>query len=546
MARKKSAVPSIQTTAVIYARYSSHNQKEESIEQQVDECMAFAEQNGLKVINVYADKAISGKTDRRTNFQRMMRDAERQEFAVVIAYKSNRISRNMLQALTYEARLDSYGIKTLYAKEEFGNTAAGRFALRTMMNVNQFYSENMAEDIKRGLADNAVNCKVNGAIPLGYVKGPDGKFAIQEEQAAIVREIFDRVLAGHSYASIAEDLNARGIKTKSGGRWNKNSFHRMLQNDAYIGVYRHSGVVVEDGVPPIIEKEVFYAMQKHLEKKKARGRADNADYLLTGKLYCGYCKSHMVGVSGTSKTGAKHYYYMCNNRRKNEGCKKEYVRRDYIERKVAELTMNVILQDDVIEWIADNTVSFQLMARRESDLVVLEAELAELRKAAKNIMSAIEQGIITATTKERLLEIEEEISALEATISVTKAATKPIDRDRIIYTLEKYRHGDINDVTVQKRLIDTFIKAVYLWDDKIQIDYYHAGENSTVTTMIESISACPGDGADGVLTESPRLHQVGASDMSLAPTFFAEVRARSCRGSSAPNRTHCAGLRAFI
>ena len=507
LARKKSAVPSIQTTAVIYARYSSHNQKEESIEQQVDECMAFAEQNGLKVINVYADKAISGKTDRRTNFQRMMRDAERREFSVVIAYKSNRISRNMLQALTYEARLDKYGIQTLYAKEEFGNTAAGRFALRTMMNVNQFYSENMAEDIRRGLADNAANCKVNGALPLGYVRGPDGKYAIQEEQAAIVREIFERVLAGHSYASIAEDLNARGIKTKSGGRWNKNSFHRMLQNNTYIGVYSHSGVIVEDGVPPIIEKEVFYAMQKHLEKKKARGRADNADYLLTGKLYCGYCKSYMVGVSGTSKTGAKHYYYMCNNRRKNEGCKKEYVRRDYIERKVAELTMNVILQDDVIEWIADNTVSFQLMARRESDLAVLEAELAEHRKAAKNIMSAIEQGIITATTKERLLEIEGEISALEATISVTKAATKPIDRDRIIYTLEKYRHGDINDVTVQKRLIDTFIKAVYLWDDKIQIDYYHAGENSTVTAMIESISEGSDSGAEGVLTESPLLHQ---------------------------------------
>ena len=100
----------------------------------------------------------------------MMRDAEKKEFGIVIAYKSNRIARNMLQALQYEAKLDLFGIRTLYAKEEFGNTAAGRFALRTMMNVNQFYSENMAEDIRRGMRDNAEACKVNGALPLGYVK----------------------------------------------------------------------------------------------------------------------------------------------------------------------------------------------------------------------------------------------------------------------------------------------------------------------------------------------------------------------------------------
>jgi DNA invertase Pin-like site-specific DNA recombinase len=163
---------------VIYARYSSHNQKEESIEQQVEECMAFAQANKIEIVHIYSDKAVSGKSDKRTQFQRMMRDAEKKEFRVVVSYKSNRIARNMLQALTYESKLDLLGIKTLYAKEEFGNTAAGRFALRTMMNVNQFYSENMAEDIKRGMTDNAMNCKVNGVLPLGYVKGEDGKYAI--------------------------------------------------------------------------------------------------------------------------------------------------------------------------------------------------------------------------------------------------------------------------------------------------------------------------------------------------------------------------------
>ena len=195
MARsKRNEYSSAEQIGVIYARYSSHNQKEESIEQQIAECSDFAAKNGIRIVGIYADKAVSGRSDRRPNFQRMMRDAEKRQFQIVVAYKSNRIARNMLNALQYEARLDLLGIKTLYAKEEFGNTAAGRFALRTMMNVNQFYSENMGEDIKRGMLDNAENCKVNGALPLGYVSGPDKRYAIEPKEAEIVRGIYDKVL----------------------------------------------------------------------------------------------------------------------------------------------------------------------------------------------------------------------------------------------------------------------------------------------------------------------------------------------------------------
>ena len=282
MARsKKTECLPLERIGVIYARYSSHNQKEESIEQQVEECTSFALLNGIKIVHVYADKALSGRTDKRPQFQRLMRDAEKRSFSVVVAYKSNRIARDMLNALKYEDRLGKYGIETLYAKEEFGNTAAGRFALRTMMNVNQFYSENMAEDIKRGMLDNAENCKVNGALPLGYVSGPDKRYAIEPKEAEIVRGIYDKVLEGVSFADIANDLNACGVRTKHGSLWNKCSFHRILTNDVYIGVYRHSGVVKEGGVPPILEREVFIAMQKYLERKKnPRGRhRENGDYL---------------------------------------------------------------------------------------------------------------------------------------------------------------------------------------------------------------------------------------------------------------------------
>ena len=198
--------------AVIYARFSSHNQREVSIEQQVKECQKFAASNNLRVVEIYADKAVTGKTDRRTNFQRMMKDAARGKFQYVIAWKSNRMGRNMLEAMINDARLRDLGIRTLYTEEDFDDTAAGRFALRNMMNVNQFYSENMAEDIKRGLDDNAEKCMVNGALGLGFKKGEDGRYAIDGPKAAIVREIFERVAALEPFVDIYNDLNARGLR----------------------------------------------------------------------------------------------------------------------------------------------------------------------------------------------------------------------------------------------------------------------------------------------------------------------------------------------
>ena len=507
MAPKKKQQPNNVVLGVIYARYSSHNQKEESIEQQVEECSLFAKANNIEIIHVYADKAVTGRSDKRKDFQRMMRDAEKRQFQVVVAYKSNRIARNMLNALQYEARLDLLGIRTLYAKEEFGNTAAGRFALRTMMNVNQFYSENMAEDIKRGLADNAADCKVNGAMPLGYKKGEDGRYAINPSEAAIVREIYEKFLAGTHLTDIASELNARGVKTKQGNQFNKNSFHRMLTNPTYIGTYHHSGIVKEDAVPPIISKEDFAAVQEKLvTKKNPIGRhRENGDYLLTGKIRCGYCKSYMVGVSGTGKSGKLHYYYQCQKRRVEKLCKKEHVRRDWIERLVAEYTQTFVLQDDVIEWIAENAVSFQNKARRSSDITGVENELAEKRKATKNIMAAIEQGIFTETTKDRLIELETNIKELERTLLLYRAADEPLEKERVIFALEQLRGGDIESKDYQKILIDTFVKTVYLWDDKIKIEYYHTTKKHSVTYPIEKNDST--DDADcTVRIDTPQPH----------------------------------------
>lgn len=488
MARKKQEAANVTQDAVIYARYSSHNQREESIEQQVSECMAFAQANNLTVVEVYSDSAISGKTDKRAAFQRMLRDAAHGKFQVVIAYKSNRIARNMFNALQYEAKLDNLGIKTLYAKEEFGDTAAGRFALRTMMNVNQFYSENLSEDIMRAMRDNAENLKINGRIPYGYQKGPDGRHEINPAEAEIVREIYRRVLAGESFAAIAADLNARGIYTKDGNQWNKNSFRVMLRNDTYIGTYRFADYEKPDSIPPIITKGDFAKMQSFLENKKnPQGRhRENGDYLLTGKLFCGHCGAYMVGESGTAKNGTLHYYYACQTRRKQHTCKKENVRRDWIERRVAELTKELVLKDDIITQIAENAVKFQKQAQGLSDIGIIEQTLLDSRKAQKNLLAAIEAGIFTATTRDRLLEIEADIARLERQRAIEKSKHIPIEKEQIIYWLENLKNGNPDDKKYQKKLIDSFVKAVYLYDDTIKIEYYYSEDKRSFSFPLES------------------------------------------------------------
>lgn len=213
----------IEEPGVLYGRYSSHNQKDISVEQQFEKGYELAAEYGIRIIDTYADRAVSGRTDKRKDFQRMMSEAAKGKFRYVIAWKSNRMGRNMLEALINEARLQELGVRVLYVEEDFDDTAAGRFAARSMMNVNQFYSENMAEDIKRGLYDNASNCMVaNGHLPYGYKRDETLHYVIDEPKAAVIREIFTRVAAGEPFVDIMNSLNARGIKTSYNRPWDAN------------------------------------------------------------------------------------------------------------------------------------------------------------------------------------------------------------------------------------------------------------------------------------------------------------------------------------
>lgn len=471
---------------VDYARYSSHNQKDASIEQQVAACQEHAAKLGIRLIDSYEDRAITGKTDKRPNFQRMMRDAEKGKFKYVIAWKSNRMGRNMLEAMLNEAKLQDLGIRVLYVEEDFDDTAAGRFALRSMMNVNQFYSENMAEDVTRGLMDNARQCLSTGPMPYGYKADENLKYVIDEPKADVVREIFTRVACGDAFIDIARSLNNRGIKTMKGAEWGRSSFHNLIVNERYRGIYIYRDVRIEGGIPRIISDELFFKVQEVLKtKKNAQGKHRTySDYLLTGKLFCGKCKSPMTGISGTSKQGVLHYYYVCQKRRTEHACDKANVRRDEIEAAVAQAIKDNVLNKDVIEWIADSTVAYNQKCEEASHIAILQEQLEEKQRAIKNIMTAIEQGIITETTRGRLLELEAEQSSISAKIAAQKADIITVSREDVIAGLMMFKDGNVNDKKYQAKLFDTFLVAVYVYDDNLKIVFSFTGKKNTVTVPL--------------------------------------------------------------
>lgn len=495
MARNK-IEPIIQqeTLAFIYARRSSDRQNEESCPQQIAVCRELAERYGFTVVRVYADEAKTGKTDRRPEFQKMVRAIEAGKCHVVLAYKSNRIARNMLQALTYEERFEKAGVRIIYAKEEFGDNAAGRFALRTMMNMNQFYSENMSEDIKRCLYAYAEECKVlNGRLPLGYVKGEDGKYALATDGSVeIAREVFTYYAGGIKSSAICQALNARGVKTSQGKRWTVGTIERMIKNEKYKGIYTYGDIRIPGGVPRIIDDETFQRAQERM-KEAHRAPAKSwsyTEYLLTGKLFCGHCGAAMIGDSGTGRNGGTYNYYCCYNKKKKGAhtCDKKRVRQEVLEDQIINFTVKNVLTDEIIDKVAEEAIKLQ---NNDEHTIIHQQHirhLAEIRQKIDNIVDAVANGFRTDSMRIQLENLEEEARQLSKQIADESYEKPTFTKEQLVAWMSNFRTGDIKSPKFRKQIIDIFVNSIYLYDDHYTISY-HTGERQDVMSYSSAIEA---------------------------------------------------------
>ena len=467
---------------VVYARYSSHAQRDVSIEQQVADCEAYARMNNLRIVKVYADRHLSGTTDQRPQFQRMLKDAAHGGWSYVLTWKVDRFARNRYDSATYKFRLKKHGVRVLYAKEAIPDGPEGILLESVLEGSAEYYSANLSQNIKRGMHYNALDCKVNnGSMPFGYRKGPDGRYALEDAEAEVVREIFRKTADGVPFVDIANDLNGRGIRTKKGNLWGRNSFHRLLVNECYLGVYRYGDVRIEGGMPSIVDPALFLEVKRRLETKpNPQGRhRENGEYLLTGKLFCGACNQRMVGISGRGRHGEQHFYYRCQGRVAGT-CEKRTVLRDWIEGLVTQATVDYVLQPDMIQRIADAVMAYQEREAASARLLSLRADLDANAAARANVMKAIEAGIITITTKERLVELETEAARLSEALTLEEASLTKFAREDIVRWIEGFRGGDVTSQAFRRKVIDSFVSSVHLKDDHVRVVFNYSGKRNEV------------------------------------------------------------------
>ena len=394
--------------AVIYARYSSSSQREESIEGQIRDCTAYAERNGYTIIGTYADRAISGMTDNRPDFQRMIKDSGRRLFDVVIIWKTDRFARNRYDSARYKAQLKKNGVKVVSAMEAIAEGSEGILLESLLEGMAEYYSEDLKEKVVRGLTINAEKCKWNGGtLPIGYTVDEEQHLQSNPETAPFVLETFKMYDEGKTVTEIRDYLNGKGLTNSKGKPINYGTIQRMLSNRRYIGEYTFREIVVPDGIPSLVPQDLFDRVQERLAKNckaPARAKAEEA-YLLTTKLFCGHCGTAMNGESGKSRNGTVHRYYKCHAvKKKLNDCKKKAVKKEWIEDLVVNETMAMLMDDDMIDAIV--SMLMRLQDEETSDLPMYEKQLRETETAIDNIVTAIMGGIASKALQTKLAQLD--------------------------------------------------------------------------------------------------------------------------------------------
>lgn len=481
-------------TAVAYARYSSAGQRDVSIEQQLQDIYAYASREGYHIVHDYADHARSGykNTQNRTAFQQLMAAAKNGTFDTVLVWKVDRFGRSREDAATYKGQLRRSGVKVIYVMEPIPEGSAGVLLEGMLEATAEWYSKTLSENVLRGMNDNAQKCLHNGVRVYGYSLGADGHYAIDPSEAAVVRYMFNQYRAGYSAASIQRDLAAQGIINQRGHAFTTTTILSALANERYIGVYHWGDIRIPDGMPAIITASDFEEAQT-MRGKTARHIEQGAiDYLLTGKAFCGHCGAAMIGDSGTSRTGERHYYYTCQAHKARKGCDKKSLKKEYLEDLVIDFLLDHVLQDPEIERIAAAVMDAQQKEMKNSPLAAMEEEIASVNKQINNINNAIAAGIWSSSTVVKLRDLEATAEELKKSADVLRySQSQLLDHDRVVFFLRHIAKRDRSDPDARKYLIRTFVNAVYVFDDYIKLVINNCEGNLRVP-----LSELPESGSD--------------------------------------------------
>lgn len=454
-------------TAVIYARYSCDKQTEQSIEGQLRVCQEYAQRNDILILHTYIDQAMSGTNDNRPDFQKMIKDSAKRQFEIVLVYKLDRFSRNKFEATIHKKTLKDNGVRVVSAMENIPDTPEGIILESLLEGMNQYYSAELSQKVKRGMRETRLKGYFQGGNVLYGYRVEDRKLVKDEIHSEVVKRIFEEFSRGICVREIIARLTAQGIY-KNGKKFPMNTVYNILRCERYTGIYRKDEEVVDNMYPAIITQELFDKVQAILQTYQHGKNSIEVTYLLRNKLKCGYCGQSLIGECGTTKKGDRKYYYKCRGRKmKLNDCHKSAISKEELESTILEAVISVINDPKTIDTVVKYLVELQNKLANENTL--LNAYLKEQKdneKAINNIVANMERGIVAKATSKRLNDLEERQEELEKLILIEQSKQTAKVSEKVIR--EFYEQALMFE---PQMIISYLVKEIIVFDDRIDIIY---------------------------------------------------------------------------
>lgn len=470
---------------VIYARYSSEKQTEQSIEGQLRVCKEYAKKHSYTILKEYIDREKTGQNDKRPAFLEMIEDAKKQEFNYILVYKLDRFSRDKYDNAIYKHQLKQYNVKVISATENIDDSPEGELLEGILEIFASMYIKDLSQKTKRGMRESILKGNTIGGIALYGYKVVDKKIVIDQEKAAAIRYLFEEYANGKSKKKIIEELNNKGYRTRQGKKLTVHNFQNNLKNKKYTGVFDNGELINKNYYPAIISKDLFDKVQLKLEEHKRAPATQKAkiEYVLTGKAFCGYCGANLFGISGTSRTGKSHTYYYCSAKRNFHSCKKSNERKDELEKLVVEQTLKYVLQKEQIDKIIDNILQKQNENAFSKQISELEKQIAQIENDLDKCFNIFWNANpeLQKRINEKAESLQLQKQDLEANIKKLKLASSiKQSKQDIAKLFTKYLNGNVSNIDYQRKIIQSFVNSVFVFDDKIVI-YYNLFGNKKIT-----------------------------------------------------------------
>ena len=459
-------------TAVIYARYSSENQNEQSIDGQLRVCQEYAKVNNIIILDTYIDRAMTGTNDNRPAFQQMIADSKHKKWDYVLVYKLDRFSRNKYESAIHKHTLKENGVKVKSATEMIPDSPEGILIEAIHEGYAEYYSAELSQKVRRGMNETRLKGNFTGGyVPYGYVI-VNKKVTIDEEKAEVVRFIYEQYSLGVYVKDIMNTLNAKGIYNR-GKPFARNTVYKILKTEKYSGVYRYKGQVFTNIYPQIVPTDIFEIVRDKMQKNKKGSRSPKIVYIFRQKAFCGKCGQPISAECGTSCTGDKRRYYKCYGRKNRNGCKQEVFTKELLEETVLDSLITELKKPKVMNTIIKGILDLQNKNFLENAaLKMLLSEKKKVEKSLDNLVTAIENGVVSNTTNRRLHELEAKLSELEEKIAIEE------NKSSKMITEKKIR--DFYEMAIKfdaQAMISILIEKIVITDRDIVIYYNKPNSN---------------------------------------------------------------------